>query len=134
MRIRFATSVLLVACVLAVAALPAAAAPKQQLGGWTSTEYILIDGTDPQQPPRVVYSTIYGVQVTRPAGSDRAYDVTFVRNYRFLVASAYGLCFHPNWDCAAQVTVDNIMRNQSDPRRVRIALNKPGMISIILKP
>lgn len=133
MRLKLATSALLVLCVLAMAVLPVAAAPKQQLGGWTATEYILIDNTDPQQPPRIIYSTIYGVRVTRVGSA--TIEVTFVRNYRFLVATAYDLCGAPGWDCVENVAIKAITKSRSDPRQVRITTNYPNvMINLIVKP
>ncbi len=96
MRSRLAFAILILVCVLVVMTIPASAAPAQQQGGWTSTHYILIDGTRAGQQPTVVYSDIAGVRVTR--GATSTYIVRFLRPYRFLVADAYAICTEDDED------------------------------------
>lgn len=130
MRSKLVAAILIVACAFALMTIPASAAPVQQQGGWTSTYYVLINGTTPQ--PTVAYSDISGVQVTR-RGTGGIYEVTFVRPYRFLVASAYYICQQPNWDCDA--TTVTITRDMTNPRKWRIKTNiNTVMISLIVKP
>ncbi|MBE2233115.1 MAG: hypothetical protein IAE85_06445 [Anaerolinea sp.] len=97
MRSRLVFAILILVCVLVVMTIPASAAPAQQQGGWTSTHYILIDGTSADRQPTVVYSDIAGVRVTRDGG---VYTVRFLRPYRFLIATAYGVCADTLENCA----------------------------------
>lgn len=96
MRSKLLSAILIVTCIFVVLAIPVSAAPVPPQGGWTSTNYVLIDGTHAGQPT-VVYSDIYGVRVTR-TGS--VYTVRFVRPYRFLIATAYGVCADTLVNCA----------------------------------
>ena len=97
MRSKLVFAILIVASIFVMMAIPASAAPVQQQGGWTSTHYVLIDGTRADRQPTVVYSDIAGVRVTRD-GSE--YRIKFLRPYRFLVATAYGVCADTLATCA----------------------------------
>jgi hypothetical protein len=140
MRSRLATSILILACILAVMTIPASAAPAQQQGGWTSTHYVLIDGTRADRQPTVVYSDIAGVRVTRvgPTAST-AYIVRFLRPYRFLIADAYAICTEDDEDNCVEFgqgygAVEYITWN-STLREWVIGTSRPDvMLSLIVKP
>jgi len=116
---------------------PASAAPVPQQGGWTSTHYILIDGTRADRQPTVMYSDIAGVRVTRDATT--AYVVRFLRPYRFLVADAYAICTENDEDNCVEFgqgygAVEAVTWN-STLREWVIITNRPDvMISLIVKP
>lgn len=140
MRSRLATSILILACILAVMTIPASAAPAQQQGGWTSTHYVLIDGTRSDRQPTVVYSDIAGVRVTRIGPiSHPAYIVRFLRPYRFLVADVYAICTEDDEDNCAEFgqgygAVDYVTWN-SMLREWVIGTSRPDvMLSLIVKP
>lgn len=141
MRSKLVSAVLIVASIVVVMAIPASAAPVQQQGGWTSTNYVLIDATQPGQPPRVVYSDITGVRVTREGsvGPYGYYMIRFVRPYRFLVADAYAVCaedhigncveFGQGYGAVVAVTWNSTLREWV------IVTNRPDvMLSLIVKP
>ncbi|MEI2689851.1 MAG: hypothetical protein V9H69_09085 [Anaerolineae bacterium] len=65
MRSKLVFAILIVASIFVMMAIPASAAPVQQQGGWTSTNYVLIDATQLGQQPTVVYSDIAGARVNR---------------------------------------------------------------------
>jgi len=141
MRFRLLFVILIVTCILVTITIPASAAPAQQQGGWTSTHYVLIDGTRADQQPRVVYSDIAGVRVTREEINDPVitwYTIRFLRPYRFLIATAYAVCTRDTLYCAefgeGYGDVDYVTWN-SARREWSIGTNRPDvMISLIVKP
>jgi hypothetical protein len=132
MRTRLIPIALLLFCLLLMAVVPAAAAPQPQA---SVTHYVLIDATT--QPPTVAFSTVSGVQVQAVGGYPYSYsfDITFNRTFRYLVATAYGICTGPNWDCPQYVSMKYVLRDGNNPRVWRLVTNyeKP-MISLLLKP
>jgi hypothetical protein len=120
--------------------IPASAAPAQQQGGWTSTHYVLIDGTRADRQPTVVYSDIAGVRVTRDGS---VYRVRFLRPYRFLVATAYGVCADTISSCAeysqGTAAIDEITWHATEQEwliytRSEVHFRPYMMISLIMKP
>lgn len=136
MRSKLKSAILIVFCIFVVMSIPASAAPLQQRGGWTSTNYVLIDGTNAGQQPTVAYSDIAGVQVTRDGSR---YAIKFVRPYRFLVAAAYAICTQDNphncveygqgYGAVRYITWNSTLREWS------IYTSRPDvMISLMVKP
>ena len=143
MRSKLVSAILVVICIFAVMALPASAAPSPPGGGWTPTYYVLIDGTHAGKAT-VVYSDIYGVQVTRHDVNDPTYawyTVKFVRPYGFLTADAYVVCTQDaSWNCEEYRPVQpggGINRITWMPSLAEwvIVPNYPNvMISLMVKP
>ena len=140
MRSRLISALLMVTCLLATVAIPASAAPAQQQGGWTSTHYVLIDGTRADRQPTVVYSDIAGVRVTRIGTTAYpAYIVRFLRPYRFLVADAYAICTEDDEDNCVEFgqgygSVEYVTWNSTLREWVIGTSRADVMISLIVKP
>lgn len=141
MRSRLLFVILIVTCTFVTMTIPASAAPAQQQGGWSSTHYVLIDGTQPGQPPRVVYSDIAGVRVTREGtvGPYGYYMIRFVRSYRFLVADAYAICTEDDEDNCVEFgqgygSIVAVTWNSTLREWVIVTNRTDVMISLIVKP